>query len=163
MNPPIRSRSAPLFFAACLALLAVLGLAADGRAANDTRLPSTLAYVDSTGNIALISDSNSNRLTENWKVDNTPAWSPNGQQLVFARLFVTGDVEHGRELFRMNADGSGKGILVGQDVNVMSSGTLIQTKKTEMIAAFLVDDLLIHLALLPAGGSLLGYLLRKPT
>ena len=73
MNPPTRSRPVPLLFAACLALLAALGLAADGRAANDTRLPSTLAYADSTGNIALISDSNSTRLTENWKVDNTPA------------------------------------------------------------------------------------------
>ena len=117
MNPPTRSRPVPLLFAACLALLAVLGLAADGRAANDTRLPSTLAYADSTGNIALISDSNSNRLTENWKVDNTPAWSPNGQQLVFARLFVTGDVEHGRELFRMNADGSGLQRLTDNDLS----------------------------------------------
>lgn len=44
-------------------------------------------------------------------------------------------------LYAMNADGSGKDILVGQDVNVMSTGTHIQTKKTEMIAAFLIDDL----------------------
>ena len=41
----------------------------------------------------------------------------------------------------MNADGTGKDILVGQDVEVMSTGTHIQTKKTEMVAAFLVDDL----------------------
>ena len=44
-------------------------------------------------------------------------------------------------LYAMNADGSDKQILVGQDVNVMSTGTHIQTKKTEMIAAFLIDDL----------------------
>ena len=43
--------------------------------------------------------------------------------------------------YAMNADGSDKQIPVGQDVNVMSTGTHIQTKKTEMIAAFLIDDL----------------------
>jgi len=44
-------------------------------------------------------------------------------------------------LYAMNADGTGKDILVGQDVNVMSSGTHIQTKKNEEIAAFLLDGL----------------------
>jgi acetyl esterase/lipase len=44
-------------------------------------------------------------------------------------------------LYAMNADGTGKDILVGQDVNVMSTGTHIQTKKTETIAAFLLDGL----------------------
>jgi dipeptidyl aminopeptidase/acylaminoacyl peptidase len=44
-------------------------------------------------------------------------------------------------LYAMNADGTGKDILVGQDVDVMSTGTHIQTKKTEMIAAFLLDGL----------------------
>lgn len=44
-------------------------------------------------------------------------------------------------LYAMNADGTGKDILVGQDVDVMSTGTHIQTKKTEMVAAFLLDTL----------------------
>jgi dipeptidyl aminopeptidase/acylaminoacyl peptidase len=44
-------------------------------------------------------------------------------------------------LYAINADGSGSEILVGQDVSVMSTGTHIQTKKTENVAAFLVDDL----------------------
>jgi dipeptidyl aminopeptidase/acylaminoacyl peptidase len=44
-------------------------------------------------------------------------------------------------LYAVNADGTGAEILVGQDVNVMSTGSHIQTKKTERIAAFLVDDL----------------------
>jgi acetyl esterase/lipase len=44
-------------------------------------------------------------------------------------------------LYAMNDDGTGKDILVGQDVDVMSTGTHIQTKKTEMVAAFLLDAL----------------------
>jgi dipeptidyl aminopeptidase/acylaminoacyl peptidase len=44
-------------------------------------------------------------------------------------------------LYGMNADGSGKEILVGQDVEVMTTGSHIQTKKTEMVAAFLLDAL----------------------
>jgi len=44
-------------------------------------------------------------------------------------------------LYAMNADGSGKDILVGQDVNTMSTGTHIQTKKAESVAAFMLDGL----------------------
>jgi dipeptidyl aminopeptidase/acylaminoacyl peptidase len=44
-------------------------------------------------------------------------------------------------LYAMNADGTGKDILVGQDVDVMTTGTHIQTKKTERVAAFLLDGL----------------------
>ncbi len=44
-------------------------------------------------------------------------------------------------LYAINVDGSGSEILVGQDVDVMSTGTHIQNKKTEHVAAFLIDDL----------------------
>jgi len=49
--------------------------------------------------------------------------------------FLTGD------LYGINADGTGKNILVGQDVEVMEIGSLIKPKKTEQVAAFLVDSL----------------------
>ncbi|MFL6593044.1 MAG: alpha/beta hydrolase family protein [Luteimonas sp.] len=45
------------------------------------------------------------------------------------------------DLYGMNADGTGKDILVGPDVNVMSTGTHIQQKRTETVAAFLLDTL----------------------
>lgn len=41
----------------------------------------------------------------------------------------------------MNADGSGKDILVGQDVDSMSTGSHVQAKQAERVAAFLLDDL----------------------
>jgi dipeptidyl aminopeptidase/acylaminoacyl peptidase len=68
----------------------------------------------------------------------------NDQRVVFgtARKFGTLDApELTGNLYGMNADGTGKDILVGQDVEVMSTGTHIQTKKTEMVAAFLLDSL----------------------
>jgi acetyl esterase/lipase len=68
----------------------------------------------------------------------------NAERVVFGTARKFGALDEPRltgNLYAMNADGSGKDILVGQDVNVMSTGTHIQTKKTEMIAAFLVDDL----------------------
>lgn len=49
--------------------------------------------------------------------------------------FLTGD------LYGINADGTGKNILVGQDVEVLEIGSLIKPKKTEQVAAFLVDSL----------------------
>lgn len=68
----------------------------------------------------------------------------NSERVVFGTARKFGALERPQltgNLYAMNADGSGKDILVGQDVNVMSTGTHIQTKKAEMIAAFLVDDL----------------------
>lgn len=68
----------------------------------------------------------------------------NAERVVFGTARKFGGLDRPQltgNLYAMNADGSGKDILVGQDVNVMSTGTHIQTKKTEMIAAFLVDDL----------------------
>lgn len=68
----------------------------------------------------------------------------NAERVVFATARKSGGLDQPYltgNLYAMNADGSGKDILVGQDVNVMSTGTHIQTKKTEMIAAFLIDDL----------------------
>jgi dipeptidyl aminopeptidase/acylaminoacyl peptidase len=68
----------------------------------------------------------------------------NAERVVFATARKSGGLDQPYltgNLYAMNADGSGKDILVGQDVNAMSTGTHIQTKKTEMIAAFLVDDM----------------------
>ncbi|GAA5005675.1 S9 family peptidase [Pseudoluteimonas lycopersici] len=68
----------------------------------------------------------------------------NDKRVVFGTARKFGGLDEPRltgNLYAMNADGSGKDILVGQDVNVMSTGTHIQTKKAEMIAAFLIDGL----------------------
>ena len=68
----------------------------------------------------------------------------NSERVVFGTARKFGGLDRPQltgNLYAMNADGSDKQILVGQDVNVMSTGTHIQTKKTEMIAAFLIDDL----------------------
>lgn len=48
---------------------------------------------------------------------------------------LTGDI------YATNADGGKTEILVGQSVDVMSAGTRIRGKTTEMVAAFLVDPL----------------------
>jgi dipeptidyl aminopeptidase/acylaminoacyl peptidase len=45
------------------------------------------------------------------------------------------------ELYAVNADGTGADILVGWRVDGKETGTHIHTKKTEAIAAFVVDDL----------------------
>ena len=45
------------------------------------------------------------------------------------------------EIYAINADGTGADILVGQRVQGRGLGTKIQTKKAEMVAAWLVDDL----------------------
>lgn len=68
----------------------------------------------------------------------------NAERVVFGTARKFGALDQPQltgNLYAMNADGSGKDILVGQDVEVMSTGTHIQTKKAEMIAAFLIDDL----------------------
>lgn len=68
----------------------------------------------------------------------------NEQRVVFGTARKFGALDNPQltgNLYAMNADGSGKDILVGQDVDVMSTGTHIQTKKTEMVAAFLLDAL----------------------
>lgn len=44
-------------------------------------------------------------------------------------------------LYAIDADGSDPEILVGQDVHEMSAGSRLRRKKTELVAAFLVDDL----------------------
>ncbi|HVI26154.1 MAG TPA: S9 family peptidase [Xanthomonadaceae bacterium] len=71
------------------------------------------------------------------------AWV-NDERVVFGTKRKFGALEEPQltgNLYGMNADGSGKEILVGQDVNVMSTGTHIQQKKVEMVAAFLLDTL----------------------
>ena len=68
----------------------------------------------------------------------------NDQRVVFGTARKFGALDQPQltgNLYAMNADGTGKDILVGQDVNVMSTGTHIQQKKTEMVAAFLLDGL----------------------
>ena len=44
-------------------------------------------------------------------------------------------------LYAMNADGSGKDILVGPDVDSMATGSRVHAKQAERAAAFLLDDL----------------------
>jgi dipeptidyl aminopeptidase/acylaminoacyl peptidase len=71
------------------------------------------------------------------------AWV-NDERVVFGTKRKFGALDEPQltgNLYAMNADGTGKDILVGQDVNVMSTGTHIQQKKTEMVAAFLLDTL----------------------
>lgn len=53
----------------------------------------------------------------------------------YDRPYDTGD------LYGMNADGTGKNILVGQDVQVQDIGSLIKPKKTDFVAAFLLGTL----------------------
>jgi dipeptidyl aminopeptidase/acylaminoacyl peptidase len=68
----------------------------------------------------------------------------NAKRVVFGTARKFGALDQPQltgNLYAMNADGTGKDILVGQDVDVMSTGSHIQTKKTETIAAFLLDDL----------------------
>lgn len=45
------------------------------------------------------------------------------------------------DIYATNADGGKTEVLVGQSVDVMSAGTRIRGKQTEMVAAFLVDPL----------------------
>lgn len=68
----------------------------------------------------------------------------NPTRVVFGteRRFGTYDRPYGTgDLYGINADGTGKTILVGQDVQVQDIGSLIKPKKTELVAAFLVDTL----------------------
>ncbi len=68
----------------------------------------------------------------------------NPERVVFGTARKFGALDNPQltgNLYGMNADGSGKDILVGQDVEVMTTGSHIQTKKTEMVAAFLLDPL----------------------
>ena len=118
MKPLPRPRLLSLFLAACLALVAVLCLAADGRAATNIKLPSNLAYVDFMGNIYTTRDADydANKLTNDFKRDDYPVWSPDGSQFVFARRFMIETDEQERELFRMNADGSGLQRLTDNDL-----------------------------------------------
>ena len=148
MKLPARSRSLSLFLAACLALVAVLCLAADGRATADIRLPSTLAYVDFMGNIytTLVTDYDPNKLTNDFKSDDYPAWSSDGSQFVFARRFIN-ENEETRELFRMNADGSGLQRLT--DNALIESGATWSPNGAQL--AFAAGDL--YVMPLSAGGG----------
>jgi dipeptidyl aminopeptidase/acylaminoacyl peptidase len=68
----------------------------------------------------------------------------NDERVVFGTKRKFGALEEPQltgNLYAMNADGSSRDILVGQDVNVMGTGSHIQQKKTEMVAAFLLDTL----------------------
>lgn len=68
----------------------------------------------------------------------------NPERVVFGTARKFGALDNPQltgNLYGMNADGSGKDILVGQDVEVMTTGSHIQTKKTERVAAFLLDPL----------------------
>jgi Tol biopolymer transport system component len=54
--------------------------------------------------------------------EHSPAWSPNGSELVFARGPIFGGITDG-DLYVMNADGSGQTLLVDGDVShVVTSG-----------------------------------------
>lgn len=71
-------------------------------------------------------------------------WWANDERIVFSGAEKIGAHDEPRltgDLYAVDADGSGAEILIGQSVNVMSIGSNIQPKKTEMVAAFLVDTL----------------------
>ena len=68
----------------------------------------------------------------------------NSERVVFGTSRKFGALDEPRltgNLYAMNADGSGKDILVGQDVDSMSTGSHVQAKQAERVAAFLLDDL----------------------
>jgi dipeptidyl aminopeptidase/acylaminoacyl peptidase len=68
----------------------------------------------------------------------------NDERVAFGTMRKFGALDNPQytgNLYAMNADGTGKDILVGQDVDVMTTGSHIQTKKAEMVAAFLLDGL----------------------
>lgn len=68
----------------------------------------------------------------------------NPQRVLFgtSRKFGTLDMPQlTGNLYGVNADGSARGILVGQDAGQADPGGLIQTRKVESIAAFLLDPL----------------------
>jgi TolB protein len=118
MEPTARFHTLRFLLTVCLALMVAQFLTADGRATPLAPFPTALTYVDSAGNITLSTDLTiaPTTLTDDWKGDAYPAWSPNGQQLVFARFYAGGLVELKRELFRLNADGSGLQRLTDNDL-----------------------------------------------
>ena len=71
------------------------------------------------------------------------SWVNPGRILIStAQKFGSLDMpQYNGDLFAVNADGKGADILVGQDVNEMSAGSHVISKRTEAVAAFLVDDL----------------------
>lgn len=117
MKPTTCFRSLPLFFAACLALLAALSLATDGRAAQTTSTID-LALTGLDGNIQTspIAVDSASPVTIDWESDSYPALSPNGQQIVFVRGTFAPDGQKAHELLRINADGSGLQRLTHNDL-----------------------------------------------
>jgi dipeptidyl aminopeptidase/acylaminoacyl peptidase len=68
--------------------------------------------------------------------------SPKRVLISMGRKFGALDVpELTGNLYAINADGTDSALLVGPDVQQMSTGTHIQGRTTERVAAFLVDDL----------------------
>lgn len=89
-----------------------------------------------------------NKLTANFRLGkNTHVsdfWWVNPERVVISIDEKFGALDQPRgtgELYAINADGTQAELLVGQRVAGAGLGTLIQTKKVERIAAFLVDDL----------------------
>ena len=89
-----------------------------------------------------------NKVTANFRLGkNTHVsdfWWVNPQRVVISIDEKFGALDQPRptgELYAINADGTQAELLVGQRVQGAGLGTMIQTKKVERIAAFLVDDL----------------------
>ncbi|WP_386669107.1 prolyl oligopeptidase family serine peptidase [Lysobacter korlensis] len=82
------------------------------------------------------------RLQKNSHVDDF--WWVNPERVVLSIAEKLGSLDEPQptgELYAINADGTKADILVGQRIYERSTGTHIQTKKAEQVAAFLVDDL----------------------
>ena len=89
-----------------------------------------------------------NKLTANFRMGrNTHVadfWWVNPERVVIGMAEKFGALDKPQptgELYAINADGTQPDILIGQRVQGAGLGTLIQPKKVERIAAFLVDDL----------------------
>ena len=71
-------------------------------------------------------------------------WWANSERLLISTEEKFGELDQPQptgELYAVNADGQKAELLVGQRVQGQGLGTLIQPKKAEKVAAFLIDDL----------------------
>ena len=149
MEPFARSRS-PLFAVALALCLLPLALLAGHRAA---ALPTAvadfqLALAFDDGNILHIGHGFlPTNLTADWKVDDNPTFSPDGQQVAFVRRVMAIDQgQWSREIFRVGSDGQG---LLQLSRNALAESGLAWSPDGARIAFVAAGDLYV----LPAAGG----------
>jgi len=106
----------------------------------------TVPYEDRTG--LVIARRSDNKLTGTFNLGKNThvvefAWVNNDRLLISAAQKL-GELDNPLltgNLYAVDADGGRTEILVGQDVDIQSTGTRLQQKRTEMVAAFLIDEL----------------------